>query len=177
MCVASSAAERQPATASGRCPSLSAVASAPTSDRTLSGNQLAMHQNVFLQGFGFHGCSSFAWYKKPVAKFVLFFLLLVFSWHKKPVEKFVPSFLLLVFVLAQKPVEKFVPLCVLLVSFLARNPCRQVCVMFKRETAVLRPTNRKLNPPLPDSGWGEFQLAICWGQFTQSMLLVCCFCY
>ena len=140
---------------------------------TLDECQRRCRHNAFNKMLGFRG----NFHHADVAKFVLFFLLLVFSWHKKPVEKFVPSFLLLVFVLAQKPVEKFVPLCVLLVSFLARNPCRQVCVMFKRETAVLRPTNRKLNPPLPDSGWGEFQLAICWGQFTQSMLLVCCFCY
>ena len=35
--------------ASGRYSSLSAVAVAPMSDRTLNGNQLAMHQNVSLQ--------------------------------------------------------------------------------------------------------------------------------
>ena len=34
------------------------------------------------------------------------------------------------------------------------------------------PTNHKLNSPLPESGRGEFQLVICWGQFTGSMMLV-----
>ena len=33
------------------------------------------------------------------------------------------------------------------------------------------PTNHKLNSPLPESGRGEFQLVICWGQLTGSLLL------